>query len=843
MTKIKKILTLGFLSLTLCGLFATLQVAQAADIADMASDAWDSATSGDLCNDINDAVSILDCGSEDIVSFIGFEGGLTPPTGEGLDTTLTRAKSAREFIVNTVNFALSFLGLIAVVIVIYGGFLYVTAAGDETQSGKGKKAITYAVIGILIIIASFALVNTLLTFGGGSGTDRGDGGQTIRGAGQEGTNIGVQSIYNYGATEINTSLNNFVSAYKILVTVNGVITKIKAIPQPNAREKNRTYLSELTSAITQIKNNSSSLSKTQMAARGFLDGWLTKTSVKDLTSADFEDGKLKGKFLTAMDESGIADASKEDFLATINDLIGENKQGGKIGSVRKILGDVAEAQTSNYVGRNFNSDKNLQRAFAGVDPTVPVKQIFDDAVNALDNARGLKNSPNEVQLVVKVAQSLNRLFVIVKNVEFVLVKVRASVKEGSAPLVVELNGLDSRDPTGDTIAETRYVWEPDGTYSEERENGPNRNVDCPTRTGPTIVCTYSQPGTYVVRLKVTSSDPARVATGQAFLPITVQPSVARITLDATAGGITEKLRTYKQDGTKWVLENDLNEFHITTAEAKNPGVKFNAASSKDGHGLDVKAYEWNFGDGTGVETTSSVTHKYKNEGKFPLRLEVTDNGNRKDRKLVNVVVGSVAARMQVNKSIAEPDELIELDGSISRSDSGPIAAYSWKIKKGEDDVTNLQNVVAIIGDNRSPVFRAKFKTPGMYSVTLEVSDGSTNATRSENISIKSRKPRANFSVRACPENCPFPSEPGIVEVDASASFDPDKDTLLYKWIVLDDKGNEKQEDTIFSEASSPKKPLFGPDAKKINLKFTKIGKYKIQLTLQDDLPEELQQTD
>lgn len=61
-----------------------------------------------------------------------------------------------------INFFLGFLGLLAVVMVIYGGFLYVGSAGNEESVNKAKKILLYAAIGIIVILVSFALVNTIL---------------------------------------------------------------------------------------------------------------------------------------------------------------------------------------------------------------------------------------------------------------------------------------------------------------------------------------------------------------------------------------------------------------------------------------------------------------------------------------------------------------------------------------------------------------------------------------------------------------------------------------------------------------------------------------------------------
>jgi hypothetical protein len=76
--------------------------------------------------------------------------------------------SFRQLALTIVNFFLTFLGLIAVVMIIYGGFLYVTAAGNQEKIESAKKIIMYAVIGIVVILLSFAIVNTILSAGTGA---------------------------------------------------------------------------------------------------------------------------------------------------------------------------------------------------------------------------------------------------------------------------------------------------------------------------------------------------------------------------------------------------------------------------------------------------------------------------------------------------------------------------------------------------------------------------------------------------------------------------------------------------------------------------------------------------
>ncbi|MFH0776520.1 MAG: hypothetical protein V1936_02815 [Patescibacteria group bacterium] len=89
---------------------------------------------------------------------------LTIPSTETYNG-ITVNTTIRSAILKWTNFALGFLALIATVILIYAGFLYVTAAGEKEQADKAKKTIMWVVIGIIVILVAYALVNTLITKG------------------------------------------------------------------------------------------------------------------------------------------------------------------------------------------------------------------------------------------------------------------------------------------------------------------------------------------------------------------------------------------------------------------------------------------------------------------------------------------------------------------------------------------------------------------------------------------------------------------------------------------------------------------------------------------------------
>lgn len=68
-----------------------------------------------------------------------------------------------ESIMNVTNFILGFIAMIATLVIIYGGFMYLTAAGNEDTVATAKKTISYGVIGMVICGLAYAMVIVVST--------------------------------------------------------------------------------------------------------------------------------------------------------------------------------------------------------------------------------------------------------------------------------------------------------------------------------------------------------------------------------------------------------------------------------------------------------------------------------------------------------------------------------------------------------------------------------------------------------------------------------------------------------------------------------------------------------
>lgn len=63
------------------------------------------------------------------------------------------------------NFALSFVGALALGFLVYAGFRFIVGSGNADNATKSRSMILYVVIGIIVIISSYTIVNTFLTLG------------------------------------------------------------------------------------------------------------------------------------------------------------------------------------------------------------------------------------------------------------------------------------------------------------------------------------------------------------------------------------------------------------------------------------------------------------------------------------------------------------------------------------------------------------------------------------------------------------------------------------------------------------------------------------------------------
>lgn len=96
---------------------------------------------------------------ENILTRIAASNGLINVTGNLAGGNGNNLKNA---VIGIISGVVGILGLVAVVVIIIGGINYMTSAGDAGKVKKAKDTILYGVIGLVVCVLAFAIVNFVI---------------------------------------------------------------------------------------------------------------------------------------------------------------------------------------------------------------------------------------------------------------------------------------------------------------------------------------------------------------------------------------------------------------------------------------------------------------------------------------------------------------------------------------------------------------------------------------------------------------------------------------------------------------------------------------------------------
>ena len=66
------------------------------------------------------------------------------------------------FVTTIINWAIGFAAVVAVIMLIAAGFMYITANGDENKIKKATTTLTFAIVGLVVCFIAVLLVNFVL---------------------------------------------------------------------------------------------------------------------------------------------------------------------------------------------------------------------------------------------------------------------------------------------------------------------------------------------------------------------------------------------------------------------------------------------------------------------------------------------------------------------------------------------------------------------------------------------------------------------------------------------------------------------------------------------------------
>ena len=81
----------------------------------------------------------------------------------GTGAGITGTPDLPTIIGNIINIVLGFMGIILLCLILWAGFLWMTAGGDSKKTETATALIKNAIIGLIIIVAAFAISNFVMT--------------------------------------------------------------------------------------------------------------------------------------------------------------------------------------------------------------------------------------------------------------------------------------------------------------------------------------------------------------------------------------------------------------------------------------------------------------------------------------------------------------------------------------------------------------------------------------------------------------------------------------------------------------------------------------------------------
>ena len=85
-----------------------------------------------------------------------------------LPSEVSSARSAADILLSVLNFLLGIVGVLSIIMLVVGGGMFLTAAGSQDRITTGKKIVTYALLGVIVALASLVIVRQLASFFAGA---------------------------------------------------------------------------------------------------------------------------------------------------------------------------------------------------------------------------------------------------------------------------------------------------------------------------------------------------------------------------------------------------------------------------------------------------------------------------------------------------------------------------------------------------------------------------------------------------------------------------------------------------------------------------------------------------
>ena len=116
------------------------------------------------------SIAIMTCAvfGASVLSTASLSGSASAQVSEGINTATTSEMKGKSIdgdkglIKTVVNVLLWAVGILSVIMIIFSGLRYITSAGDASKTKSAQSALTYSVVGLIVAIMAYAIVNMVI---------------------------------------------------------------------------------------------------------------------------------------------------------------------------------------------------------------------------------------------------------------------------------------------------------------------------------------------------------------------------------------------------------------------------------------------------------------------------------------------------------------------------------------------------------------------------------------------------------------------------------------------------------------------------------------------------------
>jgi len=472
------------------------------------------------------------------VAFNSVHAGLAIPVGEVDISEDIAREPLSEVVLNMVNYFIGFLGFIAVLAFVYAGVLWVVSGGAEEQITKAKKIMTYASLGLLVVILSFSIVTFIVGSAGGEPDVKAC---LVNSDCKIGQFCSTGKCANAADIPGFTCLtdNECPGGWSCVNSTCSPISDLSCSNTASCGPGEYCSVAGLCQVSTSISCNDNSactapktcdpfgLCRNQGAGSGSNCEDSSDCPTGYVCNEEANSCEIQGSGGSGGVSGGETQALSQEALNDIDETI--NKLGDDLGNIQEeidSLSDEDKADVQDILKAGTLADK-----LAGINSIIAssndpaVIAILEKLLSGLQKLQILRDQLDDLRAVMpeseetieawdEVSKALNELIDTptsniklrrfenlyralkerIRKFPIVLSRIRAVPGEGNIPFTVTFDGLDSVDPTGGTISD--YKW----SFLDNSGNLVSLG------NSPVVIHEFTEPNTFSIVLQVSTSN-------------------------------------------------------------------------------------------------------------------------------------------------------------------------------------------------------------------------------------------------------------------------------------------------------------------------------------------------